>query len=173
MLLNYRNLVAKVDELCRRIEEDYGEHLACNAGCDGCCRHISILWVEAVALATAMGKLPEEKASLIRERAQAASSEGPCPLLEKGLCVLYSDRPIICRTHGFPILTTQDKKHSVDFCPMNFRNISTLPGNAVIDLDRLNTALISINALFIDDFFHNYRPGKDRLTVADALLLEL
>ncbi|KAF0218836.1 MAG: hypothetical protein FD174_2619 [Geobacteraceae bacterium] len=171
MLRNYRNLVAKVDELCRRIAGEFGEHLACRAGCDGCCRHISLFRVEGIALAAAVNELPGEKAGLIRERARAASSEGPCPLLEDGLCILYAARPIICRTHGFPILTTQGNEQLVDFCPMNFRNMSSLPGNAVIDLDRLNTALISVDALFIADFPNNRILRHDRLTVAEALLL--
>jgi hypothetical protein len=173
ILRNYRNLVAKVDELCHGAAQKFGEHLACRAGCCSCCRHISLFWVEGFALAAALRELPGETRSRIRERARTASSDGPCPLQEGGLCALYAARPIICRTHGFPILTTLDSKQLVDFCPMNFRNLSSLPGSAVISLDHLNTALASINALFVAGFFANRPPENDRPTVAEALLLEL
>src|SRR5690242_10266243 len=98
-LRNYRNLVARVDELCRRIAAEYGEYLTCGEGCDDCCRHVSLFPVEAVALAAALGGLPADQAARIRELARAASAADACPLLEDGRCLLYAARPIICRTH--------------------------------------------------------------------------
>ncbi len=171
-LSNYRRLVAKVDELCTRITGEFGEHLTCRAGCDGCCRHLTLFWVEGIALTEALRELPAEQAHVIREQARAATPDGPCPLLINGLCSLYEARPLICRTHGFPILTIQDGTTLVDFCPQNFRSISTLPGSAVIDLERLNAALASINALFMTDVFGIELPDEERLSVADALLLD-
>src|SRR5574340_1508319 len=101
LLQNYRNLVTKVDEHCGRIGREFGEHLACHRGCDGCCRHLSLFWVEGVALAAALAELSPEESAPIRERARATSAEGPCPLLENGRCLLYAALPIICRTHGW------------------------------------------------------------------------
>lgn len=169
LLRNYRDLQARIDLVCRKIEAEFGPHLACQGGCDGCCRHISLFRVEAVALATAVNDLPPEEASHILIRARGASPDGPCPLLENGLCLLYAARPIICRTHGLPLLTLQGGKQSVDFCPLNFRDITSLPGSAVIDLDRLNTTLAAINALFVAEFFKNAPPEKARITIAEAL----
>ena len=31
--------------------------------------------------------------------------EAPCPLLRDGACLLYEARPVLCRTHGFPLRT--------------------------------------------------------------------
>jgi Fe-S-cluster containining protein len=172
LLNNYRNFVDRVSALCRNIEKEYFEQIACRKGCDTCCRHISLFPVEAVNMARALRQLPAEKASHILEKARSASTDGPCPLLEDGACLLYPARPIICRTHGMPILTREHGKPTVDFCPKNFRGISSLPGNAVIDLDLLNTTLASINALFVTEFFGDDKPTKDRLTIAEALLME-
>src|SRR5512146_319059 len=126
-LQNYRNLVEKIDGFCRTIEERYRDRIACRKGCDGCCRHISLFRVEAVNLAMALRQLPGGDVSRIREKARASSPDGPCPLLENGACLLYSARPIICRTHGLPILTREFGDPSVDFCPQNFIGVETLP----------------------------------------------
>ena len=168
---NYRDLREKVDRICREIEAEFGPHLACHDGCDGCCRHLSLFPIEAAALAAALDSLPGKEAERIRDRARGASSGSSCPLLEDGHCLLYSARPIICRTHGLPLITLQKGIRSIDFCPLNFRGISSLPGKAVIDLDRLNTTLAAINALFVAER-HGIAPPKERITIAEALTYE-
>lgn len=164
---NYRELVARVDELCHKTAAEYSRHLACKPGCDSCCRHLSLFPVEGAALVEALHKLPADQAAKIREKAAAASPDGHCPLLEEGRCLLYTSRPIICRTHGLPLLISNGSNQQVDFCPRNFRDISSLPGSAVIDLDRLNAALTAINAHFISE---SGKPdAAERLTMAEAL----
>lgn len=171
-LTNYLALVAKVDELCSRIEGEFADRIACHSGCSGCCRHITLSWVEAVALALALQGCSPTEAAMIRGRANSAGMDGPCPLLADDRCALYESRPIICRTHGLPILTQQDGTGRVDFCPLNFIGVDSLPGSALLDLDRLNTLLDSINRLFIADAFDE-PPTTERLSIAEALLLDL
>jgi len=168
---NYRNLVARVDELCRRIAAEYGEYLTCGEGCDGCCRHVSLFPVEAVALAAALGGLPAERAAHIRELARAASTADACPLLENGRCLLYAARPIICRTHGMPLLVSQEGKKRIDFCPKNFRGVASIPAVAVINLELLNATLAAINAVFSTSRRDSAEPEQHRLSIAEALLL--
>ncbi len=172
-LNNYYSLVAKIDELCSRIESDFARQISCHAGCSGCCQHITLAWVEAMALATALTKLPAATAEAIRLQAQSAKADGSCPLLLDNRCALYANRPIICRTHGLPILTTDSHElQTIDFCPKNFQNSETLPGSAVVDLNRLNTLLDAVNRLFIAELFIT-KPEKNRLSVAEALLLDI
>lgn len=172
-LKNYRTLVERVDVLSQRIETEFRAQIACRRGCDACCRHLSLFWVEGVALAQALDALSEPVAERIRERARRAVADGTCPLLEAGACLLYAARPIICRTHGLPLLAGEGEARSIDYCPENFRGIDSLPAGAVIDLDRLNTTLAAINALFVSEVFHGSPPEQERLTIAKALLLEL
>jgi Fe-S-cluster containining protein len=172
LLSNYRDLVGRVDELCRRIETEFRGHIACGRGCDGCCRHISLFPVEAVSLNAALPRLSPSCIELMRERARTADPAGPCPLLADGLCLLYDARPLICRTHGMPLLIRKGAERAVDFCPLNFKGIETLQGAAVIDLDRINEALVAINALFLRSM-KSHLVWPARLTVAEALLLDV
>jgi uncharacterized protein len=161
---NYLALVARVDELCKATSTSFESQISCHPGCDACCRHLSIFAVEAFALKEAISTLPEPEAELIRAKAAATGSDSPCPLLHDGLCLLYQARPIICRTHGLPLLVTREGERAVDFCPENFRELASIPGSAVIDLDRLNAMLTAINALYLQS-----APGPARLEMARIL----
>ncbi|AJE04935.1 YkgJ family cysteine cluster protein [Geobacter pickeringii] len=167
-LNNYRALIQRVDALCQRIEARFADQIVCRKGCSDCCRHLSLFPVEGAALAEAVAALPPAEAEQIRSKARQASSDGPCPLLADGACLLYAARPLICRTHGMPLITAADGERRIDFCPLNFQGVPSLPGDAVIDLDRLNEILTAVNALFIAPDADHERASQ-RVTIADAL----
>ena len=173
LLHNYRELISRVDELCANIAKIFPGEIVCRAGCAGCCRHLTLLPVEIITLAAALHELPRSQRDSIQERARLASPDGPCPLLADDRCLLYQARPLICRTHGLPLLTLLDGVTRVDFCPENFKGVKNLPGSAVIDLERLNTALVAVDALFCQEYFPEGHADKERYTIAEALLLEL
>lgn len=152
-LANYRSLLAKVDDLCRGIEDRLGASITCHAGCSSCCLVISVFPVEAVAMIEAAGKLPPEQLQQLKQHL-AGWSEGDqrCPLLAGDRCLLYEARPIICRTHGLPILLTEEGERRIDVCPRNCQGVDHLPGEAVLDLERLNTLLAAVNALYLREF---------------------
>lgn len=170
LLHNYRLLVRKVDQFCRQAEQNHAALLACRPGCDECCRHLSLFPVEAFALAAALRQAPAHVAESLRRQASTATRDGSCPLLLDGLCGLYEARPLICRTHGLPVMTSVSGDRRVDCCPHNFVGMKTLPGDSVLDLDRLNELLVAINAVFVGE----YRAPShlaERLTMAETLLL--
>ncbi|MFZ5569162.1 MAG: YkgJ family cysteine cluster protein [Thermodesulfobacteriota bacterium] len=169
---NYQKFLTQIDERCAEILADHGSYIVCRRGCDDCCRHISVFAVEAVAMARALSRLSRADLAMFRRQAAAAQPDGPCPLLDQGICRLYAARPIICRTHGLPILISQNGNTRVDFCPKNFTGLSTLPGNAVLYLERINETLAAINRLFTETHLPDLSP-LDRFTVAEVLLLEL
>jgi Fe-S-cluster containining protein len=173
LLKNYNDLVHRVDSLCGKILLTCGDSITCRKGCDECCRHFSVFWVEAVNLARGAGELPKEQLAFLRNRAESLVGHDVCPLLYDGSCILYAHRPIICRTHGLPIIIRQGAAVQVDYCPRNFQNVSTLPGNAIVDLDRLNETLAAINLLFVSRYFDRKAPSTDRLTICEALMLNI
>jgi len=169
-LSNYRQLVARVDALCARIEGDFRERIACRRGCDGCCRHLSLFPVEAAALAAALTEAPAALAAEIRKRARAAAEDGPCPLLKDGVCLLYEARPLICRTHGLPLLGRRDGERFIDYCPLNFQGMESLPASAVIDLETLNATLTAVNRLFVKESGGDEARAEERISIARAFL---
>ncbi len=173
LLQNYHNLVGKIDSLCSEVLTQCADSISCHKGCDSCCRHFSVFWVEAVNLACYVANLPEKQAALLRSKAETLADQDVCPLLLDGACAVYAARPIICRTHGLPILTRSDTTQSVDFCPRNFTRVDTIQGNLIIDLDTLNNTLVAINALFVSRYFDGSPPPTERLAIVDALFLKI
>ncbi len=173
LLENYQALVGNVDSLCREIILASGDAIACRKGCDGCCRHFSVFLVEAYAIADAVANLEPERSALVHDRARKALGGETCPLLEEKGCLLYNQRPIICRTHGLPILIRNGGATTIDFCPMNYRNVDSIEGRHIIDLDRLNDTLAAINSLFMKYFLCGTLPSAQRLTIAEAVLLQI
>jgi len=169
LLDNYWQVIARVDDLCRGIESALRGQISCSEGCSSCCTAISLFPVEAAALRAALDALPEEEASAIRSHLEEHAGGERCPLLSHDRCLLYDARPVICRTHGLPILYSDGNERRVDCCPRNLDGCETLSGSAVIDLDRLNVLLSAVNALFRSQ---SEAPAElpERITIAEALM---
>ena len=149
-LENYHRLLDKVGQLCEGITTLLGDALTCYAGCSSCCIAISVFPVEAAALIEAAGSLSDEQYQQLKQQLRLPQSGERCPLLYDDCCLLYHARPIICRTHGLPILVAEsDGQRRVDVCPRNCAGMTSLPGGAMIDLERLNELLVSVNALYL------------------------
>lgn len=168
LLETHTAFIKRIDTHIRHIEKTYPDHLACGKGCDECCRYLTLLPVEACCLSAAFLKSTPRLQRQIIQNIKAGPKN--CPLLINHACALYSVRPVICRTHGFPIFISRDSKNRVDFCPKNFKGITSFPNDALLDLERLNQTLIAVNRQFLNTL------GKetllpDRLPMADALFL--
>lgn len=171
ILRNYRGLLGKIDGFWAQVASVCPGQLACRQGCDSCCRHLSLFWVEGAALGAALAQLPTAQIDTIRQRARQAEPTGACPLLCQGSCLLYPARPVICRTHGLPVLLANSQgQRQLDHCPENFRSIDSLPAGVILDLEVLNTTLSAINRLFVAECFRDTFPGPERLSIADFLL---
>jgi uncharacterized protein len=164
---NYRQLIARVDALCASIAAALGEQITCSAGCSSCCTSITIFPVEASALRVALKSLPDQQAEEIIRHVSEHSEGERCPLLLHHHCLLYEARPIICRTHGLPIIYTTDGQHSSDCCPHNMTEVESLPGSCVVDLDRLNTLLVAVNSIYLSQT--ESAETNMRVTIAEAL----
>lgn len=171
-LANYRLFVSRVDELCDRITQRFAEGISCRAGCSGCCRHLTLFPVEAASLVVALAALPEETRRLLAARGEIPA-DGPCPLLQDDRCLAYPDRPIICRTHGLPLLTEIDGNRRVDYCPENFRAIDSIPGDGVMNLDLINRTLVAINGVFVRETADPAYRGGERFSIADIVRMAL
>jgi hypothetical protein len=97
-----------------------------------------------------------------------------CPLNQQGLCVLYSYRLMVCRTHGVPAAMTRPDGRRLNF-PGCFRCQELVAGRAerqegVASMER--TPLLRRLALLENDLLEGRRHlyPKVRLTIARMLL---
>jgi len=177
----YEQFVCSVDDLSALLSRRYQQHLACRAGCSGCCHHhLSLFPVEAAALKEAIVKLPPEQRTKIEaqarqtiEREQGGESVS-CPLLVDDRCSVYASRPFICRTQGLPLLIeAEDGELEVDFCPLNFTAPAAtddLDGDYLVPLDGLNLILAQINLEFCRANGISDQESGIRPSIADIIL---
>jgi Fe-S-cluster containining protein len=139
---DYRSILARADAHFARVAREEWSHLECRKGCTGCCHGLFEIGAADVSiLADALRRLePQLRETLIR-RAEAVleatyhpdlralgdadreafldATEGvPCPALDRGSCLVYPDRPLLCRTFGLPI--RDGSEYMGDECELNF-----------------------------------------------------
>lgn len=165
-LAPYRTLVQKVDTFARQVHRLFADRMSCRRGCADCCLLESVLPVEAASLELALKALPEAVFEGLGSTAGSASTN--CPLLLDGECSIYAARPLICRTHGLPLLIREEKGNSVDVCEKNFVDGGSLPGEAVLDLEALNAALVMINRRFLQEH-PDFATEGERVPLADLI----
>ena len=172
-ILEYEKLVAEINQSCSQIISRYGDQITCSKGCAGnCCRiHLSISAVESFHISRALLARPKHFSSRIRQKAGRSTAIGSCPLLNDGECCMYSDRLLLCRTHGLPMTLSYRGQKSVGCCQKNFRQSTAIAEDACIDLDRLNRRLASIDLHFRSEYKGNIALKK-RYLIGEALLLE-
>ena len=144
-LRNLHALREKVDQHSARVFATYAQHFACRAGCDRCCQsERTVSDVEHAALTDAVAALPP----LTRARLAEQSTPG-CSLLLDGQCSVYADRPLICRSHGLPLMMEGRR----DTCPLNFKAlpIAELPQQDVLSVEALTMVLVAVNKLFCEE----------------------
>jgi len=166
LLKNYTALVGRVDRHVKQVAQDYSHAIACQKGCDSCCRLLNLFPVEAFALSLAFSCLDKSCQEIAMAALERQNKE--CPLLVQGECLLYPARPIICRTHGFPLVFKKKAQTLVDFCPKNFKHMTSFPKESLLDLDQLNTLLSAINQHFLKNIETQL---PDRIPMSQALVL--
>lgn len=164
---NYKQLTDRIDSLCNDIAAALGEQITCSAGCSSCCTAITVFPVEAAAIREALANLPDQQADIIRHHVSEHADEERCPLLFHHRCLLYDARPIICRTHGLPIVYTADNQRKSDCCPLNLTEAEAISGSHVVDLDKLNTLLVAVNSIFMSQTDDVELP--ERLTISEVI----
>ena len=168
LLDNYSQLVTRVDALCHGIAADLGGQITCAAGCSSCCIPITVFPVEAAAMRKELATLPTQQADKIRQHVSQPFDTEHCPLLHNHRCVLYAARPIICRTHGLPIIYTEHGQRQSDCCPRNLSEAESVSGSSVVNLDTLNTLLVAVNSIYLTQSVSSEL--SERLTISEIIL---
>ena len=153
----YNQLLARADRFMAQLLARHPEAIACREGCSACCRrHLTLFPVEAARMDRAIRALPLETRSLLAQQREARVGGEACPLLVGDRCAIYPERPLICRTHGAPLLIREEAGPRTDVCPLNFSGGGqAIPGQSVLDLDQLNEILVAVNV------YWSRRQGQD------------
>ncbi len=167
---NWRALAARADQFFEQILASHSASMRCGPGCDACCQQdLALLPLEALALLAGLDQLSPEQRRPLQRAARAGAP--PCPLLapESGRCNLYESRPIICRTHGLPVLYREHSEGAeegaaeLSVCHLNFTE-GDVPGDAVLDGGVLTAALSVADRLVRQEL--GLPPGEDRIQLS-------
>jgi Fe-S-cluster containining protein len=173
----YWQLVHRLEEKLDATRRRWAEQIACGESCSECCEtSFSVFMVESYAIRESIHRYPAEIRGRILKRCDdylhRRVENGTCPFLEDDLCLIYTYRPIICRTHGFPILVKESNNGDgafVDYCHRNFTALEetlSLDRESIIDLNNLNHSLAAINLLFILEKFGDIPNEPPRIPLA-------
>ena len=161
VLARYRELCTSCAALTQRVQENFADKWQCRAGCSGCCRLTTVCGLEAVVLLQA--GVHHQLAS------QAGDTGEQCCLLRDECCLVYDNRPLICRSHGLPLVSGSLTAGEIDCCPLNLpalAGVEELEADLVLDLDLLTENLMRLNLAF---FLILGRPelAESRFSLAD------
>ncbi|HOK95791.1 MAG TPA: YkgJ family cysteine cluster protein [Anaerohalosphaeraceae bacterium] len=158
----YIELRTQVDQITAKLALIHSARMACRKGCCQCCMDLSVWPVEFYSIV-------EEMKAAGWPRPQLSEDKQCCFLDEQGACQIYPFRPLICRTHGLPLVYWHDETDpagwGVMFCKKNFKdaeNIEFGPDNT-LNMEVVNEKLARINLSFLGERKDlNIRP-EDRI----------
>lgn len=140
---SYKSILERADQHFAEVVREQPANLLCGRGCTLCCQGLfEITAADIAMLRDALDQLEPGVRSRIEERSRfiLESTSHPdlrglsdkdkteflettqavaCPNLdEKGLCLVYESRPLICRTFGLPVRT--GNQYTGEECELNF-----------------------------------------------------
>jgi hypothetical protein len=156
-------VAARADAFFQRVWAEHGGQMRCAPGCIDCCRQdLTVLVVEALAILLGLARSPSPSPP---KEGDAAADR--CALLgADDLCTVYPYRPLICRTHGLPVL----EESAVSCCPHNFTE--NVPRGAVLDGGLLSAQLVVADSLVRGEMAPTRVSIRDLVTRGAAALPE-
>jgi uncharacterized protein len=147
----YIELRDEIDRKCSRLWNIHQSLMKCREGCAFCCQSFKIFPLEFYSI----------QQSMIDKPAQVAKKFKPecCKFLIDNTCSIYENRPIICRTHGYPLtrLNEEAGAYEISFCDLNFTDftLEKFNRNNVYFEDKFNSKLFMLNKRFIEKLPEN------------------
>jgi Fe-S-cluster containining protein len=139
----YRDILEKADAFFAKVLREQPSNLQCGRGCSLCCHGLfEIGSGDVPAIAEGLAALhPMRRRTIVRSAVRIVEESAhpnlrecspaekeaffdrtastPCPNLdERGMCMMYDARPLVCRTFGLPL--RDGKRYIGDICELNF-----------------------------------------------------
>lgn len=136
----YKRLSLFCENFWNTVYKSHSKEIACHAGCGICCELQSVNILEAYCI---------YRQIVSDNRFVSDQPNEKCVFLKNNLCQIYSVRPIICRTHGLPIRSTEFTTEFSITCPYNFYDKDTeISPECILDMDRITENSIRLNYAF-------------------------
>lgn len=161
---SYKSLRNNIDKLSETLYSQHKPHMQCRKGCDLCCMDYSILPVEFHFI-----KEELKKEGFKPDKTPSEIADKSCIFLKNHECTIYKHRPVICRTHGLPLLfTNEDYEWELSTCELNFRQFDYEKFNPdnTYPQDTYNSKLFMLNKSFISE------PGNEKYGEFDLIPLK-
>ena len=147
-LNGYKKLRDEVDQQCTKLEQEHANHIKCKSGCDFCCMNYNIFPIEFYSILTDLKHKQFNPAKI----SDSKYNEQDCIFLFNHRCTIYDVRPIICRTHGLPLLyLNDDDEWELSTCELNFQNYNfeLFTNKNTFAQDTFNSKLFQLNRDYI------------------------
>ena len=171
-LSEYKKLRDNVDSVAGRLSQEHSPHLQCKKGCDLCCMDYSILPVEFYSILEELKNRGINKENLQLNK----KTNEDCIFLKDHVCTIYESRPLIRRTHGLPLLyTNEDGEWELSTCELNFKdyNFKNFSEENTFSQDKFNSKLFLLNRKFIAEFKDGKPLGEFELLPLKKLMKKL
>ncbi|MCU4166184.1 YkgJ family cysteine cluster protein [Carboxylicivirga caseinilyticus] len=147
---SYYALRNEIDSYVDYLWDEHQNHMACKKGCDLCCLDFDVFPVEFDAIKKQIEKEYPEILKADRQK----NDEGACAYLKNHACTIYNARPIICRTHGFPLVNMNEAgdEWELSFCHLNFTNVEDdyFDDENIFEQDTYNSKLFVLNKAYLE-----------------------
>ena len=152
----YFKLREVIDALSKKLSDEHQQHLNCREGCDQCCLNLRLFPVEFHAI---LSELTPDRIPSINI---ITGEDDPCTFLNDHSCSIYPSRPIICRTHGLPLLFTNDEGTDLELalCELNFTDAEDV--EFTVDNTYPEDSFVSRLYLINRDFMKHYNGTEYR-----------
>ncbi|MCU4156689.1 YkgJ family cysteine cluster protein [Carboxylicivirga sp. A043] len=118
---NYKALRDEIDAATIQLWDEHQSNMACKKGCDKCCLNFDVFPIEFDYIKQQVEALYPD---VLNDSAPAEAGE-QCFFLKEHQCTIYKARPIICRTHGYPLLYMNEAgdQWELSHCELNFTSV--------------------------------------------------
>ncbi len=145
----YYQLRSEIDQHIDYLWGEHNKHMACKKGCDLCCLDFDVFPVEPAAIKE---QIETEYPDILNDKS-IETKEGTCAYLHNHACSIYNARPLICRTHGFPLVNMNEAgdQWELSFCHLNFNDVDDdyFDEDAIYEQDTYNSKLFVLNKNYL------------------------
>lgn len=144
----FKQFSKRVDGKCAELINRHHAHMQCKLFCSSCCQAFKVLPIEFHYI--------QENIKKQIVNTNKYPKTGECKFLVDGSCTIYEYRPIICRSHGFPLARYNDEAgaYEISYCHLNFEDyrLEDFKSDNVFYEDDFNVELFELNKKFIQDY---------------------